>query len=256
MMVSLLMHICVTWPQWVNCAQATALFWTQTGVLVKVSMILSPCSASNYITGLLHSPNCFTFLTLCLFTDIGNQGTILVFNIALVLWSVPKSLRISWILCSRVWKRFPFIFRGHVAAIKSPDLPCWIWCYVLRVEHISCYHKSWPTSVNHPHSFLNICSSLGLAGGNITRKLLFLSLDIFFKILVIQVIFSAIILFILTFYPSAQIGLEGYCRRLPGGRAGVTALPGAVLIGSQSNLVGTILGAGSRTSSFMGDVAH
>ena len=24
----------------------------------------------------------------------------------------------------------------------------------------------------------------------------------------------------LTFYPSAQIGLEGYCRRLPGGRAG------------------------------------
>ena len=61
------------------------------------------------------------------------------------------------------------------------------------------------------------------------------------------------------FYPSAQIGLEGYCRRLPGGRAlphTVTALPGAVLIGSWSNLVGTILGAGSRTSSFMGDVAH
>ena len=60
------------------------------------------------------------------------------------------------------------------------------------------------------------------------------------------------------FYPSARIGLEGYCRRLPGGQAlphTVTALPGAVLIGSRSNLVGTILGAGSRTSSFMGDVA-
>ena len=25
------------------------------------------------------------------------------------------------------------------------------------------------------------------------------------------------------FYPSAKIGLEGYCRRLPGGRAGVTS---------------------------------
>ena len=49
----------------------------------------------------------------------------------------------------------------------------------------------------------------------------------------------------------------------PAGRAGgralphtVTALLGAVLIGSRSNLVGTILGAGSRMSSFMGDVAH
>ena len=61
------------------------------------------------------------------------------------------------------------------------------------------------------------------------------------------------------FYPSAQIGLEGYCRRLPGGRAlphTVTTLPGAVLIGSWSNLVGTILGAGSRTNSFMGDLAR
>ena len=55
------------------------------------------------------------------------------------------------------------------------------------------------------------------------------------------------------------MGLEGYCRRLPGGRAlphTVTALPGAVLIGSRSNLVGMNLRAGSRTSSFMGDVAR
>ena len=45
----------------------------------------------------------------------------------------------------------------------------------------------------------------------------------------------------------------------PAGRAlphTVTALPGAVLIGSRSNLVGTNLGVGSRTSSFMGDVAR
>ena len=32
--------------------------------------------------------------------------------------------------------------------------------------------------------------------------------------------------------------------------------PGAVLTGSRSNLVGTNLGAGSQTSSFMGDVAR
>ena len=64
------------------------------------------------------------------------------------------------------------------------------------------------------------------------------------------------------FYPSAQIGLEGYCRHPAGGRAGgrghftVTALTGAALIRSRSNLVGTNLGAGPRTSSFLGDVAR
>ena len=29
----------------------------------------------------------------------------------------------------------------------------------------------------------------------------------------------------LNFYPSAQIGLEGYCRHPAGGRAGVTTAP-------------------------------
>ena len=50
-----------------------------------------------------------------------------------------------------------------------------------------CHHELWPTSVSHPFSFLN--SSLGLAGENITRKLLSLSLDLFFKILLFQVTF-------------------------------------------------------------------
>ena len=46
----------------------------------------------------------------------------------------------------------------------------------------------WPTSVSHPFSFLN--SSLGIAGEkNITRKLLSLSLDLFFKSLQFQVTF-------------------------------------------------------------------
>ena len=50
-----------------------------------------------------------------------------------------------------------------------------------------CHHELWPTSVSHPFSFLN--SSLGLAGEKITRKLLSLSLDLFFKILLFQVTF-------------------------------------------------------------------
>ena len=64
----------------------------------------------------------------------------------------------------------------------------------------------------------------------------------------------------LLFTPQPEWGSRGIvvaCRA--GGRAlphTVTALLGAVLIGSRSNLVGSILGAGSRTSSFMGDVAR
>ena len=51
-----------------------------------------------------------------------------------------------------------------------------------------CHHEWWPTSVSHPFSFLN--SSLGLAREkNLTRKLLSLSLDLFFKILLFQVTF-------------------------------------------------------------------
>ena len=114
-------------------------------------------------------------------------------------------------ICSKIIKNFlnfmlagreeiPFYFSRSCSSYQIHRFALLNWCYVLHVEHISCHHKSWPTSVNHPHSFLNICSSLGLAGGNITRKLLFLSLDIFFKILVFQVIFGAIILFVLTFF--------------------------------------------------------
>ena len=63
------------------------------------------------------------------------------------------------------------------------NLGLWAACWA----HFMCYHKLWPTSVSHPFSFLN--SSLGLTGENITRKLLSLSLDLFFKILLLQVAF-------------------------------------------------------------------
>ena len=65
------------------------------------------------------------------------------------------------------------------------------------------------------------------------------------------------------FTPQPKLGSRGIVViRRAGGRAGgrdhftVTALTGAALIRSRSNLVGTNLGAGPRTSSFLGDVAR
>ena len=58
-------------------------------------------------------------------------------------------------------------------------------CMLMSTFHVSSRIVT-PTSVSHPFS-LN--SSLGLAGGNITRKLQSLSLDLFFKILLFQVAF-------------------------------------------------------------------
>ena len=50
-----------------------------------------------------------------------------------------------------------------------------------------CHHELWPTSVSHPFSSLN--SSLALLEESTTGKLLSLSLDMFFKILLFQVAF-------------------------------------------------------------------
>ena len=61
------------------------------------------------------------------------------------------------------------------------------------------------------------------------------------------------------FTPQPKLGSRGIVViRRAGGRyhSIVTALTGPVLIGSWSNLVGTNFGAGSRTSSFLGDVAR
>ena len=53
-----------------------------------------------------------------------------------------------------------------------------------------CHHELWPTPVSHPFS---PNSYLGFAGGNTTRKLLTISLDLFFKILLVAfLIFFAI----------------------------------------------------------------
>ena len=43
-----------------------------------------------------------------------------------------------------------------------------------------CHHELWPSSLSHPLSSLNI--TLGLAGENITRNLLSISFDLFYKI--------------------------------------------------------------------------
>ena len=57
--------------------------------------------------------------------------------------------------------------------------------------HYMCHHELWRTPVSHPFSSLN--SSLGFAGGRKHyQKLLFPSLDLFFKILLFQVTFQVI----------------------------------------------------------------
>ena len=53
--------------------------------------------------------------------------------------------------------------------------------------HFMCHSELWPTSVEYPFSFLN--SSLGLTGGKHTKKVVSLSLDFFFKILLFHVTF-------------------------------------------------------------------
>ena len=62
-----------------------------------------------------------------------------------------------------------------------------VMCCMLSVFHVSSWMVVNIWSVGHPFSFLN--SSWGLTGENITRKLLSLSLDLFFKILLFQVSF-------------------------------------------------------------------
>ena len=53
--------------------------------------------------------------------------------------------------------------------------------------HFMYHHELWPTSVSHPFSFIN---SSVLLEENITRKLLSLPLELFFKILLFQVTFN------------------------------------------------------------------
>ena len=62
--------------------------------------------------------------------------------------------------------RFRTIGRSQLS--NPSDLPCFIWGYVLHIEHISCHHESWPTSVSHPFPSLN--SSLGFTGGKHYQK--------------------------------------------------------------------------------------
>ena len=81
----------------------------------------------------------------------------------------------------------PFIFYGHHRGwLNNPIFSnlglcaaCW--------AHFMCHLELWPTSVSHPFSFLS--SSLGVAGGKHYEKLLSLSLELFFEILLFQITF-------------------------------------------------------------------
>ena len=72
-----------------------------------------------------------------------------------------------------------------------------------------CHHEFWPTSVWHLFSSLN--SSVGFAGGKVPEKLLSLSLDLFFNILLFRVTFL-IFFSIAIFSPYfLQVGLLLQC---------------------------------------------
>ena len=96
---------------------------------------------------------------------------------ALLRWWPPSTMWVGHLIfftatTGDVWIIPSFRILGLCAA-------CW--------AHFGCHHELWPTSVSHPFSSLN--NSLGLTGGNVTRKLQSLSLDLFFKILLFQVAF-------------------------------------------------------------------
>ena len=118
-------------------------------------------------------------------------------------WHLSRGCR--WVFFSRVMVTFDhvgesffFIFPHHHRGCLNNTIfsnlgscaACW--------ARFMCQYELWATSVSHPSSSLN--SYLGLAGGNITRKLLSLSLDSFFKILLFQVAFL-ILFFITRFSP-------------------------------------------------------
>ena len=99
-------------------------------------------------------------------------------------WELGAFLR--WWPPSAMWSG-PFIFYGcHGGCLNdilsNLGLRAACWAYFM------CHHELWPTSMSRPFSSLN--SSFGLTEGeNISRKLLSLSLDLFFKILLFQVAF-------------------------------------------------------------------
>ena len=94
----------------------------------------------------------------------------------------------GWVAFLRLWPPST-MWKGVLCMAATVWLipSFWIWGYVLHVEHFMCHHKFWPTSVSHPFSSIN--GSLCLAGGNITWKLLSISSDLYFKILVFQAAF-------------------------------------------------------------------
>ena len=100
-------------------------------------------------------------------------------------WELGAFLR--WWPPSAMWSG-PFIFYGRHGGclndliLSNLGLRAACWAYFM------CHHELWPTSMSRPFSSLN--SSFGLTEGeNISRKLLSLSLDLFFKILLFHVAF-------------------------------------------------------------------
>ena len=117
------------------------------------------------------------------------------------IWShIAVEISLSWF----EWNCLITVFLSWSADIASHLFEFGVMCCMLSTCHVSS-RKLWSTSVSHSFSFLN--SSLGLLEVNITRKLLSLSLELFFKILLFQVTF-------LTFFFIACILCFIYVRKI------------------------------------------
>ena len=98
-------------------------------------------------------------------------------------WVLGAFLR--WWPLSAMWMGPLICYGRHRGCLNNPIFfnlglcaACW--------ADLMCRRELWPISVSHPFPFL--IGSLGLAGKkDITRKLLSLSLDLFFKILLFPV---------------------------------------------------------------------
>ena len=99
-------------------------------------------------------------------------------------WGLGAFLR--WWPPSAMWADLLIFYGHHLGCLNNPIISNLGWCAACWA-HFVCHHKLWPTSVSDPFSSLN--RSLGFTEGNITRKLLSLSIELFFKILFFQVAF-------------------------------------------------------------------
>ena len=104
---------------------------------------------------------------------------------------------LRWWPPSNIWVG-PLIFYGHHQGCLNKPIFLNLGLCAAWWAHFMCHHELWPASVSHPLSFSIVLYVL--LEENITRKLLSLSLELFFKIVLFQVTF--LILFSMAIFSS------------------------------------------------------